>query len=363
MPLAVPVTTMAQHPWVLRLFAVAIAAAAGWSAARLALPLPWMIGPLFTFAALALSGLRLPLVPMAREVGHVCIGIAVGLRFTPAVLASAVSLLPVMVAATGFVIASGIVAALLFRPLAGVSAVTAYFSTAAGGMAEMAQLAAERGGDAPAVAVVHAMRMSGIVATVPFIVLALETGDAVAPRPAPPPGALWLVAALVCGGVLWSRLLRRHARFIPNPWLVGPLVLAAVLGAAGVVSVSLPPLLMNAAQMALGVYLGSEFRREALVRLPRVSVAAVGIVLFMLASAFGGALVLSAITGLSVSVAFLALAPGAVAEMVLTAQVMNLDAEMVTAFHILRIAVVSTAVVALYRLYNRMRGVRHGPDV
>lgn len=363
MPLTLPVATVAQHPWVLRLLAVGIATVAGWLAERAALPLPWMIGPLFTFAALALSGLRLPLVPMAREVGHVCIGTAVGLRFTPAVLASALSLLPAMVAATAFVIASGIVAAMLFRPLAGVSGVTAYFSTAAGGMAEMAQLAAERGGDAPSVAVVHAMRMSGIVATVPFIVLALETGEAVAPRPAPPPGALWLVIAMVGLGVAWSRFLRRRAKFIPNPWLVGPLVLAAVLGAAGVVSVSLPPLMMNAAQMALGIYLGSEFRREALARLPRVSLAAVGIVAFMLASAFGGALVLSAATGLSLSVAFLALAPGAVAEMVLTAQVMNLDAEMVTAFHILRIAVVSTAVVALYRFFNRLRGVRHGPDV
>jgi membrane AbrB-like protein len=362
-PLAQQLRRAAQHSWVLRCLAVAIAAVAGWSAVRLSLPLPWMIGPLFTFAALALSGLRLPLVPMAREVGHACIGTAVGLRFTPAVLAATVSLLPAMVAATAFVIASGIVAAALFRPLAGVSGVTAYFSTAAGGMAEMAQLAADRGGDAPSVAVVHAMRMSGVVATVPFLVLALESGDAVAPRAAPPLGALWLVAVLVGAGVLWARFLRRRARFIPNPWLVGPLVLAAVLGAAGVVSISLPPLLMNAAQMALGIYLGSEFRREALARLPRVSLAAVAIVAFMLMSAFGGALVLSAATGLDLSVAFLALAPGAVAEMVLTAQVMNLDAEMVTAFHILRIAVVSTAVVFLFRLYNRMRGVPDGPDV
>jgi membrane AbrB-like protein len=348
--------------WALRALAVAIAGAAGGVAKLLGAPLPWMLGPLFATAALALAGWRVPLVPMAREIGHVCIGTAVGLRFTPAVLTAALAMLPAMLAATAFVIAVAVVAALLFRPLAGVSPVTAYYATAAGGMAEMAQLAAARGGDAPSVAVVHALRMLGVVATVPFIVLALGDGAAVAPREAPPAGALWLVAGMVALGALWARLLRATTP-IPNPWLVGPLVLAAAFGASGLLSLSLPPLVMVLAQMALGLYLGSQFRREALTRLPRVSLAGAGIVAFMVAAAFGGALVLSAATGLPLGAAFLALAPGAVAEMVLTAQVMNLDAEMVTAFHILRIAVISTTVVAIHRLYDRLRGAGDGPDV
>jgi uncharacterized membrane protein AbrB (regulator of aidB expression) len=49
--------------------------------------------------------------------------------------------------------------------------------------------------------------------------------------------------------------------------------------------------------------------------------------------------------------------------MVLTAQVMQLDAEMVTAFHVMRIAVVSTTIVMMHRVFNWLGGDSDGPAV
>src|SRR5690606_14303667 len=110
---------------------------------------------------------------MGREFGQLAVGVAVGLRFTPATLAATVSLLPAMLAATLYVIVIvfTFVAALIFRPLAGVDRVTAFLATAAGGVADMAIVAKAHGGDSSAVAIVHALRVSSIVAIVPILVI------------------------------------------------------------------------------------------------------------------------------------------------------------------------------------------------
>jgi uncharacterized membrane protein AbrB (regulator of aidB expression) len=73
--------------------------------------------------------------------------------------------------------------------------------------------------------------------------------------------------------------------------------------------------------------------------------------LLIVASAAGGAL-LSAATGLPFAVAFLSLAPAGITEMVLTAKIMRLDATVVTAFQIVRIALIASTVMPMFRLYG-----------
>ena len=68
-------------------------------------------------------------------------------------------------------------------------------------------------------------------------------------------------------------------------------------------------------------------------------------------------------TGLPYPTSFLSLAPAAVTEMVVTAQVMHLEAEVVTAFHVMRIAVVSSTVLIVFKFYLRLRGGSIGPGV
>src|SRR3546814_11559901 len=76
-----------------------------------------------------------------------------------------------MIAATAYVIHFTFIAALIFRPLAGVDRVTAFFATAAGGVADMAIVAREHGGDSGAVAIVHALRLSSVASVVPVRVI------------------------------------------------------------------------------------------------------------------------------------------------------------------------------------------------
>lgn len=337
----------------------ALALAGGGAAAAAGLPLPWMLGPFFACGAASAFGARLAFLPMGRELGQVAIGFAVGLRFTPATLAAAAALLPAMIGATVWVIAFTFAAALLFRPLGGADRTTAFFATAAGGVADMAVVAREKGGDAGAVSIVHALRVSSTVAIVPILVTAFgEPGAGAAAAPPAAASDLLAFGLGLAGAVLAARALKPTP--IPNPWLLGPMVFGLVLGATGLLVQPAPPLLIVVAQIALGTWLGCRFTRKTLAAAPRTAAAGLAISLFMIASAGLGAVGLSAATGLPATTSFLAMAPAAVTEMVITAKVMNLDAELVTAFHVMRIAIVCSTVLIVFRLYERLLGAPGG---
>ncbi len=354
-----------QRPWLAAPFARAggvprilatyvIAAIAGYVAVRVSLPLPWMLGPFFACGAISAVGGRLAFLPMGREMGQVAIGIGVGMRFTPAILAAMLALLPAMVIATLYVIAFTMVAALIFRRLAAVDTTTAFFATAAGGVADMAIVAQEQGGNPNAVAIVHALRVSSVVSLVPILAVMFGTpGQIDVPYAEANANPLLLMLTLLAGYLVAVAL---KPTPLPNPWLVGPIFLGLFLGASGILSLAIPPLLIIAAQIAIGTWLGCQFKREVIVTLPRVAAAGLVVSLFMISAAALGALVLSGTTGLPYTTGFLALAPAAVTEMVLTAQYMHLDAELVTGFHIMRIAIVSSTILAVFGFYVKLTG-------
>lgn len=336
----------------------AIAIVAGAVATWISLPLPWMLGPFFLFAALSLSGLAFELMPMGREIGQVAIGTAVGLRFTGDVLIAVMTLLPAMLLATGYVIAFTMLAAFLIRPLARLDPNTAFFATAAGGMADMAHVAERHGGQPGSVAVVHSMRVSLVVAVVPVLVFYFGEHGSTIPSQGHSPDNLLLVAVALCAGFLGARALKGSP--LPNRWLSGPILAGMVLGVTGLVQVTIPGVIIVIAQIALGTWLGCRFQRSMLAALPRVTAAAVVISVYMIVCAAAGAVALSSMTGLSYVTSFLALAPAAVTEMVLTAQVMNLDAEVVSAFHVMRIVVIASTILLTFKLYRRIREITVG---
>lgn len=334
----------------------AVAGAAAW---RIGMPLPWMLGPFFLFAVLSATGRRFGLVPMGRELAQVAIGLAIGLRFTPPVVAAMASLAPEMVLATLYLLSVTTGAAVLFRWLAGVDPVTAFFATAAGGVADMSDVARQFGGVASSVAVVHAIRVSMVVASAPFIVLGA------AGRPASStmgPAATVEGVPLLLIGLMAAYGMARLLRFtpLPNPWLIGPILAGMVLALAGVTGMTVPWWMVVVAQVVLGVWLGCQFRRDLLTALPRVTLSALAVAILLIGMAALGGAALSAYAAIPFSTAFLALAPAAVTEMVLVAKVLNLDAEVVAAFHVMRIVIVSTTVLWVFRLYCLLGRLRLG---
>ncbi len=329
--------------------ALALGLAGGIVAWWLRVPLAWMIGPMVTTAAVSAAGFTLAQVPAGRQVGQAVVGIAIGLRMTPPVLAGTLSLAPAIVVATIGVIAVTTAAAFLLRPLARVDARTAFFATAAAGMADMALVARRHGGDADAVATVHAIRVFVVVLMVPVLVVAFGTGgsveDAVIDGAHPWAWVLLVPGALLCAWALMP------AGF-PNPWLVGPMLGSAAFAAVEPFRAAVPWAALVVAQLAIGIALGVRFKRESLVRLPRVALGGLAVAMLLVAAAAAGGAVLAAATGIPYAAAFLAVAPAGITEMVLTAKIMRLDATVVTAFQIVRIAVIAATILPVFGLYR-----------
>jgi membrane AbrB-like protein len=330
----------------------AIASLAGYAATLVRMPLPWMLGPFFVCGALTLIGFRLGVVPGGREIGQVTVGFSVGMKFTADVLLATAVLLPAMILATLYVVACTTIAALLLRRLAGVDETTAFFATSAGGVADMSVVAEARGGEPASVAIVHALRMSMTVAVVPFLIVGLgEQGTAVDHLPSASDNPLRLMLALGLA-LLFARLLK--ATPLPNPWMVGAILFGLALALTGHLLVRVPAIVIVIAQILMGAWLGCQFKREIFAALPRVAMSGFITSLMLIALAGLGAFVLARTTGLPITTSFLALAPAGITEMVITAKVMHLEAEYVTAFHVMRIAVVSTTVLGVFWLYQRL---------
>jgi uncharacterized protein len=331
--------------------ALLIGGAGGYAASLLRVPLAWILGPLFACSAATLLGLRLSPIPYGRQVAHVIVGLAIGLRLTPAVLAATAGLLPAAVLATLYMIAVTTGAAFMLRSLGQVDRRTAFFGSAAAGMSEMAIIARERGGDAQAVSIVHAVRITCIVVIVPLMVFAFGVDEGFQDPPVTTRTGLLELAGVIALGLLAAYLATPFR--IPSPWFLVPTVVGALIAATWAV-IEIPWPLLVAAQLVLGIALGCRFERTMLRRLPRVIAAALIIAALLILASVAGAAILSAATGLSFATSFLAIAPAGVTEMVLTARIMHLDAATVTAFQLMRILLINSSIIVVYRLFERL---------
>lgn len=314
------------------------------------MPLPYMLGPLLACGAASVLGVPIAAMPYGRELGQTAVGLAIGLRFVPAVMVAVVKLLPLMLLSTLLMIAAAMIAALMLQKLARIDRKTAFFATAAAGLAEMAVVAHQKNADSDTVAVVHLIRVTAIVTTVPFLVTYFGEDGGIQPAHIPFRGEALPLIGLFVLGVIAAFLARKWK--LPNTWLLIPAVIGATVAGFGFGPFAVPSLVITIAQIVIGVWLGCRFRPSLLSRLWRVTTSAFITTAFLLVTAAGIAFVLSAMTGLSFVTSLLAVAPAGVTEMALTATAMHLDATTVTAFQITRIAVVMTTILFTLRVFE-----------
>lgn len=345
-------TGLEARPWSRLALTLVVGAIGGFAASSINMPLAWMLGPFIATAAVSLSGVPLLAIPHGRELGQVIIGLSVGMRFTVSVLAATLALLPAMFLSITAVMVVTTLAAFLLIPLARVDRTTAFFATAAAGMADMAHIAEARGGNPSAVAVVHAIRVALVVLTVPLLVFSFGEHGTVAQAESTASHDLLLVALVIALGYGFSRLFGLTK--FPNPWLIGGVLFGGFLGIMDLLVVSIPRIILVVSQLAIGVSLGAKFERELIVKLPRVAMGAVVVSIILILAAAAGALVLSNLTGLPYSVSLLSIAPAAVTEMTLTAQAMGVDAQIVTAFHVIRVSLVEVSILVVYAIFRKI---------
>ncbi len=332
------------------------AALAGALLSHLHVPLAWMIGPLLLLAIANGFGAGVRMPAPGRYAGQWLVGSALGLYFTAPVVAQLLDAVGWIALAVAASIAVSFMAGLVLARLGGADPVTAFFASAVGGAAEMAVHAERYGARVDQVAAAQAIRVLVVVLVVPFaFTLGGQHGsDVYAPVTLDLhlPGLLGLLALGGVAGLLLARL------GVPNAWLLGPLAVGTLLTATGNALSSIPSPLVNAGQLLIGCALGARFTPAFFRESPRflAGVAASSAILLAGCAAIGVAV--AWLSGIAWPTAVLATAPGGLAEMSLTAKVLQLGVPMVTAFHTARLVVVVTTAGLLYRgfLAWRTRG-------
>jgi membrane AbrB-like protein len=356
--------TARLHPLLLPAGGLALGLAAALLCDWLHTPLPWMIGPLVALAAARMCGLHLSAPRGGRQAGQWIIGTALGLYFTPAVVAHLSAVAWLLVAGAVLAIAIGYGCAYVLSRIAGTDRTTAVFASVPGGAAEMTVLADRFGARVDEVAAAQSLRVLIVVVSLPAIYAALGLHGADPYQSSAPevrwPVLLALLAATAAGGFALQRIKA------PNAFVLGALAVAIPLTAAALTASAVPRWLVNIAQLLLGCALGARFNRSFLHRAPRfVGAVVVTVVLAMALSALL-AVGLARLTGLQPATLVLAMAPGGVAEMSVTAKVLELGVPLVTSFHVTRIVVVLLCTAPLFgwlkRRRPRARATASAPD-
>lgn len=313
------------------LITVLLASGGGWVAQQFGIPLAWLIGSMLVTLVL---GLRFPITvprPLYRS-GQVIVGTAVGLTIAPDILGRIGPHLPVIIGGALVSIAIGRALTPIVSRLSGLDMKTAFFAMVPAGISEMADLAARHGADAGAVALFHTLRVTFIVLLLPMLILTL-TPSLGAPADSAGVWNAQLLLALLAGlgaGFLGNRL------GLPSAFIVGPMLVLAVLSVSGLISAREPDILLALAQIALGLSLGARFRTETLLRLPRALAGGIPIILLHAGLMLGLAAGVATMTGLGGPELLMGFATGGTAEMVLTAQIVAADAALVAAYQVTR---------------------------
>lgn len=342
-----------RQPWhVLGTLLLATAAALAFEAMHT--PIPWMLGPLVVVSCVSLLGAptvsHLPL----RNAGQWTIGTALGLYFTPQMAALVGTLWWAVLMAVVWALLLGLLfsgwvykrnARVLNVPKPQMRA-TAYFAGSIGGASEMTLLAEREGARTDLVAASHSLRVLMVTLSIPFVVqfwgvTGLDSTDTVKHVLSAQDGA-WLLVATGLGAWLAIRLKRA------NPWFMGALVAAMLLTVLGLMDGMLPTWLTNAGQLLIGVSLAVQFRPAFLGTAPgwlgAVALGTLGMMLLCAGFAWG----LFWLTGLHPATLLLATSPGGIAEMAITAKVLQLGVPVVTAFQVSRLVAVLIIAEPLY---------------
>src|SRR5712672_492207 len=228
---------------------------------------------------------------------------------------------------------------------------SAFLAGSPGALSQIIVLAAEKGADVPAIAVVQTMRVIILTAALPLL-LAM-TGIA----PSSPPAAAVAItsplelAALIAASVA-AALLLRLIRF-PASWMFGAMIGSSVLHGTGLIEGGLPPWVRGVALVGIGALIGARFARMKVKTLLGHVNAALG--------SFAIAIVISAIfvavilltTHVRFADIVVAFAPGAMDAMLALALTLHIDPIFVGAHHLSRFVFVSITTPGIVHLFGR----------
>ncbi|HXP94964.1 MAG TPA: AbrB family transcriptional regulator [Candidatus Binatia bacterium] len=340
--------------WIL-LVAAAVAAAFGMQ--YVAMPAPWMIGPLIAGIAFACAGVHRRLPRSFFIAAQAVIGCLFAQAFTPTVVGSLASHFPAMFVIVLLMVAVTVFCGWALSRISSLPPMTAAFGSTPGNAAAMIAMSADFGADPRIVAFMQYIRVILVIMTA-SLVTRFVFHDTVGANPllartttstlgtVESYGATLVIAVV---GVLLAR--RAH---LPSPNVIGPMALGATLSGFNVVHLALPLWILDAAYLAVGLSIGLLFTVAALKYvfsiLPQLLTSTVLLVVLcaVLAAAW------SRLGHIDPFTAYLATSPGGLDSVAIIAFTGGGDVPVVLSSQVLRLFVVALLCPSLARYIGRM---------
>ena len=351
------------------LVAAAACGVAGVAAEAAGLPAPWLLAGLLGGLAVALTRGRPLVAPRTPIVAaQATVGVVLGSQVAPAALAGVASDWWLVVAAVGLTLALSVAVARTLARASGLDRLTATIGLLPGAAPALVAVGDELGADARLVAMIQYGRVLLVVASVPVLALIVGSGAEGGGIPGGGFGTgggadgsagletTLAAAAVAVVGVAVAALAR-----LPAASLVGPLALAALVTATGLLEVGVPGAIADAAFVGIGASVGLLFDRASLRRAGRLLPAIVGAVLALTAACAVPAAMLALGTGTDALTAYLATTPGGISSVLAAAFDSGADLTLVIAVQTRRLLVLALVAPFAARLLRVSRAdVAHG---
>jgi len=330
---------------------VAIGSAGGLLFLLAQLPGGLISGAMIAVGTAAIAGRPLALPPIATQTILVLLGISLGSLVSRQLLQhiGAYPLTIGLLALATFCSTFG--SSLYLQRFHGWDRTSAFLAGSPGALSQIVILAAEKGADVPAIAVVQTLRVIILTAALPLLLsltgLAPASPAAQAVAIASPLDLFELLAAALAAAML-LRLIK-----FPASWMFGAMLGSILLHGAGLVEGGLPPWLRGVALIGIGTLIGTRFARMKTRTLLSHLNAALGS--FAMAIVISGLFVgvIALVTPVRFADIVVAFAPGAMDAMLALALTLHIDPIFVGAHHLSRFVFVTIATPGIVHLFGR----------
>ena len=306
------------------------------------LPLPWLLGAIFTTSiAMRFENLPIQSPKIFSAPARILIGLIIGSAFTPQILEflhiylfSILLIIPYSIIVTF----AGMYYYVRFLRF---DRKTAFFSSTPGGVVEMVILGEEQKADTSKITLVQSSRLLFVVLTLPFIiqyVFHLDiSGNQLITKALKDTNITEFFYLIVLGtfGALLAKKLRMSAAF-----LIGPMIFSVIVYSGGFVHTLIPDELIKFVQVIFGTIIGFTFKGVKL-----------RMIIKTLMGTFGHFVIIVFISAIFVYIAYhffgfpivsilLAFSPGGQTEMNLIALIVGANVPYITIHHIMRLFIV-----------------------
>lgn len=314
----------------------------------LALPLPFLFGPMAASLVAALLGAKLSGFGQISVGARAVLGVAIGASVTPALVAQVPHMLASVALVPIYILLIGLVGVPFFQRVCGFDKVTAFYAAMPGGAADMTIFGQEAGANVRQLSLVHATRLLVIMVVAPLMLVHVYGVEL--NRPIGQPASdipLTEMAIMVIAGLIGWKGGERIGLF--GAAILGPLVIAMILSLTGVLHFRPPREALLAAQFLIGMSIGVSYVGVTMREL-RDTVTGGAAFVLILAVIAGVMTEIVTLSGLAPPVeGFLAFTPGGQAEMSMLAIITGADLGFVIVHHLTRLLIVIMGAPVLFR--------------